>query len=109
MSGRLLAFHVGFLSTLAKLPVDELDAFHGRCSPWLRATLRTHCARALAVDSWPDFFAALRVPLPPKPALVARLKAAVARSAKKGYHTRAWTSRESTAPACRRSCARARA
>ena len=27
------------------------------------------------------------MPLPPKPALVARLKAAVARSAKKGYHT----------------------
>ena len=87
VSGRLLAFHVGFLSTLAKLPVVELDAFHGRCSPWLRATLPAHSALALAVDSWPDFVAALRVPLPPKPALVARLKAAVARSAKKGYHT----------------------
>ena len=99
-------------STSASLDAGEAprrraDAFHGRCSPWLRATLRTHCARALAVDSWPDS-AALRVPLPPKPALVARLKAAVARSAKKGYHTPHGLPRVH-ARACRRSCARARA
>ncbi len=71
-----------------KVPTPELDNFHGNCTPWLRAALRAHAARALAADGYPAFFAAINVPLPSKAYMAAWLKRAVANSERKGYHRR---------------------
>jgi len=79
-------FHHGFLSSLAKLTYRELDAFHGRPSPWLRTALRAHIGKVSAADSWPEYFELIRVPLPPKHEFVQKLIDAVANSERKGYH-----------------------
>jgi len=48
--------------------------------------MRAHVARTMAVDSWPEFFAALNVPLPTKGYVQSWLARSVANSLRKGYH-----------------------
>ena len=88
VSCRLLAFHYGFLARLAKVTVQDLDAFSGSPTPWLRAEMRSHMAKVLAADSWPAFFSLINVPLPSKAQLDGMLRQAVRNSEIKGYHTR---------------------
>ena len=86
MSYRLLMFSVGFLSKLSKVSVGQLDDFYGQPSPWLRASMRLHMTRTLAVDSWPAFFTAVNVPVPPKRYVQEWLIRSTANSVRKGYH-----------------------
>lgn len=86
VSNRLLMFSVGFLARLAKLTPAQLDDFHGNPTPWLRRSMQLHIAKVMAVDSWPEFFALINVPLPSKAYMQSWISRAVSNSAKKGYH-----------------------
>jgi hypothetical protein len=86
VSNRLLMFSLGFLTRLSKVSVDELDAYRGQPSPWLRASMRAHIKRTLAVDCWPAFFSMINVPLPTKAYMQSWLTRSVANSVRKGYH-----------------------
>ena len=86
VAARYLMFHTGFLARLSKVKPAELDTFHGRPSPWLRSAMRQHLTTVLSADSWPAFFATIRVPLPSKAQMVELLCRAVQRSEARGYH-----------------------
>merc|ERR1719231_2250536 len=81
-----MMFSKGFLTRLSKVGTAELDQFHGQPTPWLRASMRQLIAKVLTVDSWPEFFALINVPLPSKAFVQSWMIKSVANSLKKGYH-----------------------
>ena len=88
VANRLLMFSVGFLSRLSKLKTEQLDAFHGQPTPWLRTSMRQHIAKVFDAQSWPDYFGLINVPLPSKAYMHSWLARAVSNSERKKYHKR---------------------
>ena len=55
-------------AVVLQVSTNELDQFHGHCTPWLRTELQDHVKSVFTVDGWPGFFTSINVPLPSRAA-----------------------------------------
>eukprot|EP00026_Physarum_polycephalum_P005445 Phypoly_transcript_05479.p1 GENE.Phypoly_transcript_05479~~Phypoly_transcript_05479.p1 ORF type:complete len:617 (+),score=181.68 Phypoly_transcript_05479:237-1853(+) len=90
---RLLMFQIFFFEKIGR-PVGKslndvlkrLNSSYGRPPMGMETVLQKECTKIYEVKGWPEFYARIGLPCPPKPELTQMLRQAVTNSERKGYH-----------------------